>query len=204
MYVGPTCQRTSSAVWCCGPLRKLNVNKLSYTGYARSLRLPLHVAHQPPAYKISIQRFSAMKIQCQIWTISTNIHWRREIVRVFGQRITRMQTPSIPSHWLSRAVRSLFGPIRKSSPWGNFSDGGLNQSIKRRLSLQTFGLIDWLAISQLWLDWFIGFVPHDLFLRGGGAKVTEHRGTIQYQKSFLPMRPCSKIFKKLFGDRFWM
>ena len=29
----------------------------------------------------------------------------------------------------------LFGPTRKSSPWGNFSDGGLNQSIKRRLSL---------------------------------------------------------------------
>ena len=25
---------------------------------------------------------------------------------------------------LSRGVRSLFGPTRKSSPWGNFSDGG--------------------------------------------------------------------------------
>ena len=36
---------------------------------------------------------------------------------------------------LSRGVRSLFGPTRKSFPWGNFSDGGLNQSIKRRLSL---------------------------------------------------------------------
>ena len=36
---------------------------------------------------------------------------------------------------LSRGVRSLSGPTRKSSPWGNFSDGGLNQSIKRRLSL---------------------------------------------------------------------
>ena len=36
---------------------------------------------------------------------------------------------------LSRGVRSLFGPTRKSSPWGNFSDGGLNQSIKRKLSL---------------------------------------------------------------------
>ena len=36
---------------------------------------------------------------------------------------------------LSRGVRSLFRPTRKSSPWGNFSDSGLNQSIKRRLSL---------------------------------------------------------------------
>ena len=35
-------------------------------------------------------------------------------------------------------------PTRKSSPWGNFSNGGLNQPIKRRLSLWTFGwLIDW-------------------------------------------------------------
>ena len=29
-------------------------------------------------------------------------------------------------------------------------------------------LIDWLTISSLWLDWFIGFVPPDLFLRGRG------------------------------------
>ena len=29
-------------------------------------------------------------------------------------------------------------------------------------------LIDWLIISQLWLDWFIGLVPHDLFKRGRG------------------------------------
>ena len=36
---------------------------------------------------------------------------------------------------LSRGVRSLYGSTRRSSPWGNFSDGGLNQSIKRRLSL---------------------------------------------------------------------
>ena len=48
---------------------------------------------------------------------------------------------------LSRGVRSLFGPTRKSSPWGNFSDGGLNQAIKRRLRLYTFRLIDWLTIS---------------------------------------------------------
>ena len=30
-------------------------------------------------------------------------------------------------------------------------------------------LIDWLTISKLWLDWFIGFVPSDLFLGGGGG-----------------------------------
>ena len=43
---------------------------------------------------------------------------------------------------LSRVGRSLFEPTRKSSPWDNFSDGGLHQSIKSRLSLQAFRLID--------------------------------------------------------------
>ena len=69
---------------------------------------------------------------------------------------------------LSRGVRSLFGPTRKSSPWGNFSDGGLNQSIKRRLSLQAFGLIGLLNSYRT------------ICFYGGGAKVTEHRGTKQY------------------------
>ena len=32
---------------------------------------------------------------------------------------------------------------------------------------------------SLWLDWFIEFVPPDLFY-GGGAKVTQHKGIIQY------------------------
>ena len=36
---------------------------------------------------------------------------------------------------LSRGIQWLFGPTRKSSPWGNFSDRELNQSIKRRLLL---------------------------------------------------------------------
>ena len=40
-----------------------------------------------------------------------------------------------PTTALSRGVRSLFGPTRKSSPWGSFSDGGSNQSIKCRPSL---------------------------------------------------------------------
>ena len=80
---------------------------------------------------------------------------------------------------MSRSVRSLVGPTRKSPPWGNFSDGGLNQSIKLGPSLWTFWLIDWLTISQFWLDWFIGFVRM-ICLYGGGARVTEHRGTIQF------------------------
>ena len=84
---------------------------------------------------------------------------------------------------LSRYVESLFGPTRKSSPWGRFFlqwMKPINQSIKRTLSLWTCRLIDWLAasvhfhreLSLDWLidfarvDWFIGFVPFDLFLRG--------------------------------------
>ena len=59
---------------------------------------------------------------------------------------------------LSRGVRSLFGPTRKLSPWGNFSDGGLNQSIKRRLSWQTFRLIDWLIDDKLTLTWLVYWI----------------------------------------------
>ena len=66
-------------------------------------------------------------------------------------------------------------PTRKSSPWGNVSDGGfksINQSSVdfhcKHLDWLIDWLIDWLMISQFWLDWFIGFVPHDLFLRGRG------------------------------------
>ena len=42
-------------------------------------------------------------------------------------------------------------------------------------------------ISQLWFDRFIGFVPHDLFY-GGGAKVAQHNGTIQYWSSTYKVR----------------
>ena len=59
---------------------------------------------------------------------------------------------------LSRGVRSLFGPTRKSSPWDNFSDGGLNQSIKRGLSLQTSRLIDWLIDEKLTLTWLVYWI----------------------------------------------
>ena len=56
---------------------------------------------------------------------------------------------------LSRGAQSLFGPTRKSFPWGNFFDGGLNQSIKRRLSWWTFWLIDWLIDHKLTLTWLV-------------------------------------------------
>ena len=162
MCAGPTCQRTSSAVWCCGPLRKLNVNKLSYIGYARSLRLPLHAAHQPPAYKIWIQRHVAMKFSAKFEQLSQTFFKGKEFSS-FRNAFSESALCACNHHQfkvtvLSRAVRSLFGSTRKSSPWGNFSDGGLNQSIKRRISLSTF-----------MIDWFIGFVPPDLFLRGGGG-----------------------------------
>ena len=92
---------------------------------------------------------------------------------------------------LSRGVRSLFGPIRKSSPWDNFSDGGLNQSINQSIkidnnfpqrwwkhfvvALSVGRLIDWLIDdskvelrSWFWLDWFIRLVQQNLFFRGRG------------------------------------
>ena len=72
-----------------------------------------------------------------------------ERVRVISRRMLcrpRSRVPDVQKNFcqspvdsaftvLSRGIRSLFGPIRKSSPWGNFSAGGLNQSIKRRLPL---------------------------------------------------------------------
>ena len=47
-------------------------------------------------------------------------------------------------HWWS-----LFGPTRKSSPWGNFPDGGLDQSIKRWLLLWNFTwLVYWIRTAR--------------------------------------------------------
>ena len=66
---------------------------------------------------------------------------------------------------LSRGVRSLFRPTRKSSPWGNFSDGGLNQSIKRRLSLQTF------INTSTWLVYWI-HTARSVFMGAGQYSVS--------------------------------
>ena len=60
---------------------------------------------------------------------------------------------------LSRGICSLFGPTRKSSPWGNFSDGGFNQSINQSIKIDNkfpqrwwkhfaLGPFDWL------IDWW--------------------------------------------------
>ena len=65
---------------------------------------------------------------------------------------------------LSRGVQPLFEPIRKSSPWGNLSDGGLNQSINQEwqqiptkmveaLRSRPLRLIDWLIDDKLTLTW---------------------------------------------------
>ena len=70
-------------------------------------------------------------------------------------------------HWLMSKYRVAprcsvtFWTHPEIMPVGQF----FRQWILRRRS---FRLIDWLTISSLWLDWFIGFVPHDLFLRGRG------------------------------------
>ena len=53
----------------------------------------------------------------------------------WSRKTNRQKRNTLAYTLLSRDVRSLFGPTRKSSPWDNSSDCGLNQSIKRRLSL---------------------------------------------------------------------
>ena len=71
--------------------------------------------------------------------------------------------------------RAVFGhsldPPRKSSPWGNFSDGGSF----------VVGPFDWLIDWRLVNFDLIGLLDsyHTICLYGGGAEVTEHRGTIQ-------------------------
>ena len=75
-------------------------------------------------WKTSKQNSKRFFKLCCIWT--TRASSRRK-----GSEFLSNQQNTV----LSRSLWSLFGPTRKSSPWGNFSDCGLNQSIKRRLSL---------------------------------------------------------------------
>ena len=80
---------------------------------------------------------------------------------------------------LSHFLHSLGNYTRRAI----FPDmGKINQS-----SVDFHGLIDWLAVSQLWLGWFSGVVPPDLFY-GGGAKVTQHKGITQYSFCNTPTR----------------
>ena len=44
-------------------------------------------------------------------------------------------------------------------------------------------LLDWLTKSWLWLDWFIGFVPPDRFLREAGLKWLNITGIMQCENS---------------------
>ena len=64
--------------------------------------------------------------------------------------------PIMLSHFLhslgNYTRRAIFPEMRK-----------INQS-----SVNLHRLIAWLTVSQFWLDWFIGIVPSDLFLRGRG------------------------------------
>ena len=71
---------------------------------------------------------------------SWDIAWQALYVLFVKQIISVLCRCRFASKWgnitvLSRYIESLFEPTRKSSPWGNFSKGGSNQSIKRRLSL---------------------------------------------------------------------
>ena len=72
---------------------------------------------------------------------------------------------NIPLCWVTFCTHSGIIPVGQfSRKYGK----SINQSSVDP-HCRPFGwLIDWLTISQLWVDWFIGFVPHDLFLRGGG------------------------------------
>ena len=84
---------------------------------------------------------------------------------------------------LSRYVESLFEHTRKSFPWGNFSDGGLNQSIKRRLSLWDFEVIDWLIDEKSTLTWLVYWIRTAWFVfTGAGLKRPQHNGIAAVQK----------------------
>ena len=69
---------------------------------------------------------------------------KEEMVGLFGEWQVEDFVPPVAkdvSTVLSHGVRSLFGPTRKSSLWGNFSDGG-------SFVVGPYGwLIDWLTIS---------------------------------------------------------
>ena len=76
-----------------------------------------------------------------VWTAFFSSHKTEKIfekTRKISTRKTKgVENIKIP-RWttvLSRYIETFFGPTRKSSSKGNFSDRGLNQSIKRRLSL---------------------------------------------------------------------
>ena len=83
--------------------------------------------------KFALSRFGRSRLHAErlsgSWNVPVCLRYRHKVLVVHFL---------ISWQWftvLFRGVRPLFGPTGKSSPWGNFSDGGLNQSIKRRLLL---------------------------------------------------------------------
>ena len=102
---------------------------------------------------------------------------------------------------LSRDVRSLFGPTRKSSPWGNFSDGGLDQSINQALKFILNLLVDWLIDDKLTLTWLVYWIrtTRSVFA-GAGLKWPNTAG--QYStpapQNFACKTPLAKANSRLF------
>ena len=92
------------------------------------------------------------------------------LMHVLPMRLATVSTRGIRSVLHSPAVFGHF-----LDPPGNHPRGAIFPTVdKINQSSVDFHckpfewLIDWLTISQFWLDWFIGFVSHDLFLRGRG------------------------------------
>ena len=80
---------------------------------------------------------------------------------------------SFPKTYQALYCPAVFGHFL--DPPGNHPRGAIFPEICKinqssvDFQCKPFGwLIDWLTISELWLDWFIGLVPHDLCPRGRG------------------------------------
>ena len=113
-----------------------------------------------------------------------NLRW---LFRNNGEEMQATFTQSInqPSYhvdvcrlWGKNGVRRLWGipsycmvPRCSVTFWTHPEIIPVGQFFRRWILRSRFlRLIDWLTESQFWLDWFIGFVPHDLFLPGAGLK----------------------------------
>ena len=101
--------------------------------------LPSRPTTYPPSTRFSTfpSRIPEQQEQCVALRISLRTCWLPITPKftLFLCCNISIECPSQHLTLLSRYIESILGPTRKSSPWGNFSDGGLNQSIKRRLSL---------------------------------------------------------------------
>ena len=87
----------------------------------------------------------------------------------------------VPLSWVALTLHSL----------GNYTRGAIipemceiNQSSVDFHYKPFDWLIDWFTASQLYLDWFIGFVPPDLFLRRRGLSDSTQRDDTVRQRCF--------------------